>query len=69
MKKTQEQMQKKWQTLQVQEKDQTTEETDKCPPSPKNNKDSSGWLGRAQKEMENPSPEVAKVAASMSCPT
>ena len=31
----------------------------------KRNKDSSGWLGRAQKgEMENPSPEVAKVAAS-----
>ena len=33
----------------------------------KNNKGSSGWLGRNQKgEMENPSPEVAKVAASAS---
>ena len=37
----------------------------KCPPSPKNNKGSSGWLERNQKgEMENPSPEVAKVAAT-----
>ena len=30
----------------------------------KPNKDSSGWLGRPEREMENPSPEVAKVAAT-----
>ena len=42
-----------------------TEEQSPKQQSPKRNKDSSGWLGRDQKgEMENPSPEVAKVAAS-----
>ena len=42
-----------------------TEEQSPKQQSPKRNKDSSGWLERDQKgEMENPSPEVAKVAAS-----
>ena len=42
------------------------EVTEKCPQSPKNNKDSSGWLGRPEGEMENPSPEEMPKPSSMS---
>ena len=42
-------------------------ESDECQQSPKRNKDSSGWLEQFQKgEMEAPSAEVSKAAASMS---